>query len=829
MTQRTMAQPALSLIKGKPTLHPAPSSQHNLPAQTTTFIGRDAELQALDALIADPSVRLLTICGPGGIGKTRLAIEVAQRNQLRFADGVVFVPLQSARSADDIFFALTEALGLSLTGREPPSQQVLSALLSRRVLLVLDNAEYVSDEAEHLSELLVAPALKLLVTSREALRLREEWLYPLRGLNVSDDADAIRLFVERARQVRHTFALEDERAAVAQICRLVEGMPLAIELAAAWTGAVSCRAIAEEIQNNLDFLTARVRNAPDRHRSIRIVCDQSWALLDAQERAVFAQLSVFAGGFSREAASAVAGAALPMLDALAHKSLIWRASNERYHIHELLRQYAEERFHAAPGAAAPAEARYIAFFLALAESAEPELRGPNQQSWLTQLAVEHENLRAAIKLAQAAGDAETTLRLTGAIFRFWWLHGHVRLGRSLLAQALSMPVSHSMQAHRIARAKALNGAGVLAWAQGDFVAAQAYHQEALELWRALDDPVGVSRALHDLGLIARAQGKYAEARTLYEECLTIKREIGDLTGLALTLNSLAVVVTHQEDIAAAHALFTESLAVARSIGDQTSIALALSNLGQVALFRGDCAAARSYSSESLAIARQIGASQPIAGILHTLGMVCLVEGAYAEARDLLLEALTLLQQIGAMRAIFEALEGLACLAVALGAADVAARLFGAAEVLRTRRRTLMSPPEYALLAPYMELAQTQLGDVGWSSAWAAGRRLSPDKAIELALGGVPGTPQEAGADTAVEPSLHQRSDAANTDVEALTEREMEILGHIAAGRSNQEIAEALVFSIGTVKWYTSQIYGKLGVRSRTQAIACARELGLLRL
>src|SRR3712207_1580304 len=335
-----------------------PVSPAPLPPQPTTFVGREAEVAALTRLLAEPDCRLVTIVGPGGIGKTRLALQVAARAAPAYADGVAFAPLQDVPTAELLVGALAEAVGCPLSGRDEPQDQLLAYLRDRELLLLLDNAEHLLDGAEFVGELLAAaPRLQLLVTSREALNLQEEWRYPLAGLEVPavgqgrgvEACSAVALFVERARRVRRDFALEAEREGVVRICRLVGGLPLALELAAAWARTLPCAAIAEEIAGNLALLATSARNVPERHRSVRAAFDQSWQHLSWEERAVYARLAVFHGGFRRAAAERVAGATLPVLATLLDKSLVRYEADGRYHLHELLGEYAAEQLAASPG------------------------------------------------------------------------------------------------------------------------------------------------------------------------------------------------------------------------------------------------------------------------------------------------------------------------------------------------------------------------------------------------------------------------------------------------------------------------------------------------
>ena len=335
-------------------------SLHNLPAQPTSFVGRQRELAELTALVADPTCRVLTLVGPGGIGKTRLAMEVASRMMTHFADGVYFVPLQPLRSADNLVTAIVDALPLQLSGNDDPRQRLLHYLNGKHLILILDNFEHLLDGVGLVTDIFAAAShVNLLVTSRERLNLQAEQVWPVHGLDVPKDAadtadthSAVQLFMERARQVQPDFTLDDEQNAVIRICQLVEGLPLALEMAAGWVRAMSCAAIADMIQRNIDILTTEQRDLPERHQSMRAVFDHSWNLLTPEEQTVFPRLAVFRGGFSAEAAQEVTGASLQTLATLIDKSLVKLDASGRYDLHELVRQYASEQLDAAGETAA---------------------------------------------------------------------------------------------------------------------------------------------------------------------------------------------------------------------------------------------------------------------------------------------------------------------------------------------------------------------------------------------------------------------------------------------------------------------------------------------
>lgn len=402
-----------------------------LPKPLTSFIGRHRELAAIGRLWANPDCRLLTLLGPGGIGKTRLALELAHRESGRFADGAVFAPLQAVTGLDLLATAVADALGIVSSGQPDPRARLLSHLADKKLLLVLDNFEQLVDEADLLSQILArAPAVRLLVTSRAALRLQKEWLYPLSGLPypASDQAppawseastfEAVQLFVERVERVRPGFPAAAEQAHVLRICRLVEGIPLALELAAAWGRSLDCAAIAAEIERNLTFLTSPLRNVADRHRSMQAVFTHSWALLTPAEQAVFQQLAVFRGGFRREAAEAVAGATLLQLTALVDKSLLRWEANGRYQVHELLRQYAEEQLRRSDAQAIQTCRRHADYYLDFLYRRHDAMLGGRQREAADEIAAELENIRAAWDWAARRAMAEALGRATEPLAMF---------------------------------------------------------------------------------------------------------------------------------------------------------------------------------------------------------------------------------------------------------------------------------------------------------------------------------------------------------------------------------------------------------------------------
>ncbi len=685
---------------------------NNLPVQLTSFVGREQEMSAVKELLLN--TRLLTLSGSGGLGKTRLALQVAADLAGTFPDGVWLVELAPLTDPGLIPQAMASLFGL----REQPGRPLLTALTEylqpRYLLLVLDNSEHLIAGCAQLVDALlrVCPRLHILATSRQALGITGEttWLVPpLSSPEPQGPAtlehvaryEAVRLFSDRAAAALPHFSLTPENApVVAEVCRRLDGIPLAIELAAARLRILSVEQIGQRLDQRFHLLAGGSRTALPRHQTLRAAIDWSYALLSEDERALFRRLAVFVGGCAPEAVEAVCAGGgvedddvLELVAQLVDKSLLLadrHGAEVRYRMLDTILEFGREKLLESEEEV-PLRGRHAEFFLGLAERAEPHLRGPEQAAWLARLEMEHDNLRAALEWSLRSGAAEAGLRLAGALWWFWYVRGYYREGRAWLLQALDN-VRGSASA---ARAKALGGAGYLATNQGD----------------------------------------YPGALALLEESLAVSRELGDRPGIALSLNSLGRLAWFQGDFVRAAAFYNESLGLFRELGARDRISILLNNLGVLAISRGEFGVARSCLEESLAISRQLGEKQFIALAVSNLGVIGLRQGDYTVARSLFRESLTLDRDLGDKRSIGAELEEFGLLAAALGRPQRAARLLGAAEALREAIGSPLTTPTRALVDydRYLAAARAALTPESFAASWNEGRSMTLDQAIEYAL------------------------------------------------------------------------------------------------
>ena len=781
------------LCRNFPELRSLDLAPNNLPQQQTSFVGREKEIAEVKSLLE--TTRLLTLIGAGGCGKTRLALHVAADLLEANPDGAWLVELVPLGDPALVPQRVAAVLGLKEEAGKNLTQTLTEHLKSSQLLLLLDNAEHLLDACSHLAEAVLrnCPQVRLLVTSRQRLGIAGELSYRVPSLTVPDaklDAtperlaayESTRLFVERAQQLVPRFTVTEHNApALASVCRRLDGIPLAIELAAARVRAMSVEEVNQRLDQRFRLVTGGSRTAPRRQQTLRALIEWSYELLDDAEKALLGRVSTFSGGWTLEAAEGVCAGmgiddweVLDLLTSLADKSLVVAEDQKgatRYGILETVWEYARDALRDR-GEEAQWRGRHLAYFLAFAEAAEPQLTGAEQQVWLERLESEHDNVRSALAWSSAAGgDAVVGLRLAGALWRFWFVRGHFGEGRGWLTAALA--AAPSMQA-AAARAKALHGSGSLAKQQGDFSSARALLEASVEIKRALGDRRGIASSLNNLANVVREQADYPAARRLYNECLAIDREQGDRLGIAASLGNLGAVAFDQGDHQAARALHEESLAIFREVGEQNGIALALGNLGDVAFQQGDNDTARRIYEQSLAIKRQLGDRWGIAFSLSHLGnvardqldlpaagalfreslairrelgdregiasslinvaVVAREQGDHISAAALDRESLTIRHELGDRRGIAVALEGLGYGAIALEAPIRGVRLLSIAERLREEIGAPRSPKDRPGYQRALAAARAAIGDdATFDRTWHEGRTMTLDQAMEFAL------------------------------------------------------------------------------------------------
>jgi predicted ATPase/transcriptional regulator with XRE-family HTH domain len=727
---------------------PIPRTNHTLPVPLTPLIGREAERAALCDLVCRPDVRLVTLLGPPGIGNTRLGLQVAADLQEAWATGVQFVPLMPLREAPLFIPTIARVLDVREVGSQPLLDRLVSALQGKQLLMVLDNFEQVVAAAPDIAQVLEqAPDLTLLVTSRAALRITGEHIWPVPPLALPDlghlpsldgllEYSAVQLFVQRALAVHPTFALTEAAApAVAEICVRLEGVPLALELAAARSRVLSPQALLARLDQRLGLLTGGVANAPERQQSLRAAIAWSYALLNTDAQALFRRLGVFVGGCTLAAIAAVCQDAvirhgdgeMPLLDSLAtlvDQSLLQHTDSiegePRFTMLETLRAYALEQLDAA-GETMLVRQQHALYYVHLAEHVTPHLWGPDQAAWMQRLEAEHDNLRAVLAWSRTpVGEAALGLRLATALHEFWYWGGYVSEGRGwlegvvadsaeaaptlralVLARASYFAVQQgdygqaevlaetsltlSRQLHyTIGAALALSVLGMVAYFQADNALAQARYRESLRLFRELADQEQIAPLLDRLVSLTQAPGNGAQAAACHAEEFALYRTVGHIRGMCEALTGLGFTMLNLRAYGCARALFAEGLTLARALSAKRSITGALRGLGETALLEGDYTQAAEHYRASLALSQALGIKMDIAVNLGTLGLTALCQGEAVQAAAYFMESMVLNRELGRKRGLVYNLAGCASVACLQGQPSHAARLFGAAAALSER-------------------------------------------------------------------------------------------------------------------------------------------------
>ncbi len=717
---------------------------HNLVAASSSFVGRDPELLELASLVNETHVRLVTLHGPGGVGKSRLATQLAfnQLQEGKFKDGIFFIPLADLSLTEAIPNAIATTLNISLTAKPEALEQLISSLQDKHMLLILDNFEHLMTGLDLVATMLTnCPALKLLVTSRERLQLEEEHIFSLSGLALRTDlenydkviySDALQLLSQRAKKSKLEFELTSELIPYAvELCQLLEGSPLGIELAMAWIRVMPLEEILLEVKKNSDFLEASTKNKMLRHKSLRAVFENSWCLLSAKEQLVFAKLSVFKGGFKREAASNIASATLTTLVSLVDKSLLKALPNGRYAKHEMLYQFGLEKLADLAELKDQTKLLHASYFKDFVEKASSGLRSEEQALNLTRIAEEYENLTTALSFCLTSKNTPLGLEIVTSLGSYWEMQGLFQEGRTWSSKYLE----HSKAIpESLSYANALSNAGWLAFLQGDYTQATLFTKKSLTVSKKLNDLQGTANSLSGLGIFLSDQGDHKSAQSYFEQSLALNKEQNDQQGIAATLNNLGILHSHLGNYAIAEDYHKQSLSLRKALKDDRGIGFALNNLGLLAHLQSHFTKAELLYLEALGIKQKLADTHGVAGTLDNLSIISAELGNYEKAQTYSFESLNSMLELADNRGIANCLQNIASLRLFEGDLKLACILWAAAEALRESLGIPLNSHDLSkTLSNKLETARETLGDKVFNDYWSTGKHLSLEQAVAYAL------------------------------------------------------------------------------------------------
>jgi predicted ATPase/DNA-binding CsgD family transcriptional regulator len=808
-----------------------------LPAALSSLVGRDEELAALRAALYE--TRLLTILGTGGCGKSRLALAVAEEARDSFSGGAWWVDLGSLTGTGLVASVVATTLDVPQGQGEDVIGTIARHLRDQPTLLVLDNCEHLVEDAADLTVrmLQTCPSLTVLATSRETLGVQGEQVFRAQGLRVpssrperTDDfeADAVVLFMDRARSADPSFSLDPSEAGmVTRLCRRLDGLPLAIELAAARVSFLGVADLVRRLDEDPGSLRHPSRSAPRRHRTLQDTLEWSHQLLSDDEQVLFRRLAAFHGSFSLLAAETVCAGGeigrhdvVDLLSGLVDKSLVQvadRGAEHRYRLLQTVLQYAEDKLEAS-GEVDKVRGAHVDFYVALGEQARTGLEGPDQSRWLERLEVDHDNLRAALRQS-LPDEPETGGRLAGALWPFWYRRGYYYEARPWLDSAVGVADKMSPAV----RADALLGAGVLAFLQCDYRLGRDELTKALRIYQHEGNRFGAATALQRLGSIAREEAQYLEARLLHESSLAIWEELGDEDGVATSHDFLGFAAWLEGDFDRAEELCSQAVDTLRTGGLRQELAAALTNLGVTRHYRGDDDAALAALEEARVISEAIGYQEGTAWSLHELAVV---GGRRERTADLLRRSLTIHFDLGDRWRVASVLESIAAVILARSDPRRAAELLGATAALREAIGTPVPPAERPDHERAVSQVQASLGPHRYERACSAGAAVSLEQAVDSAARWLEAPSPSSRISAGHDGAGGDGTDGGDGRDYNLTERERAVLRLVSEGLSNREIGKRLFISTGTAGVHVSNILRKLGVTSRVQAATIASRLDL---